>query len=292
LKNLFKNLGVKASIITIFINIFLFLFKIFAGVISHSTALISDAIHSLSDSFTTIIVIFGLIISDKEADDRHPYGHERIESVFAIILSFFLMVTGFIIGYIAIKNLFLKEYQIITYSSLALIAAIVSILVKEGMYHYTMVIAKKINSPSMEADAWHHRSDALSSIGSLIGVLGAKYGFPILDSMCSIIICVLIVKSAIEVFIASINQLLDCSCDEDTKNKIKKIIEENKEVLGIKEIKTRIFGSKIYVDVEIFIKGNISLYQANKIVIEIHDSIESKISKVKHCNIHINPTNK
>ena len=290
MKKILKNVGVKASIITIIINLVLFIFKLIAGILANSNAMISDSVHSFSDVLTTIIVIFGLVVSSKDADDKHPYGHERIESIFAIVLSFILLITGIGIGYVGINNIILSnKVDIAIPGILALVAAIVSIIVKEGMYHYTKIIAKKIGSTSMEADAWHHRSDALSSVGSFIGILGARLGFPILDPLCSILICILIVKSAIEIFLGAVNQLLDASCDENTRSEILKVIKENKNVINIVELKTRVFGNKIYIDVEVSIDGDTSLHDANLIVNSIHDTIEEKFSFVKHCNIHVVP---
>lgn len=289
MKKLLKNEGIKVSIITIIINFVLFLFKLIAGLIGNSNAMISDSIHSLSDVLTTIVVIFGLIIASKEADDGHPYGHERIECVFAIILSFFLLLTGVYIGYIGIDSIIKSNSNIIVPTILPLIAALVSIVVKEFMYHYTKRCARKLNSSSMEADAWHHRSDAMSSVGSFIGILGAKLGYPILDPICSVIICIIIIKSAIEIFVGAISQMLDTSCDIETKNEIIDLIKSSKEIVDITDMKTRMFGSKIYIEVEVSVDGDIPLREADKIINEIHDNIENKYSSVKHCNIHVIP---
>ena len=290
MKKIFNNVGIRASIITIIINFVLFIFKLIAGIISNSNAMISDAIHSLSDVLTTIVVIFGLVIAGKEADEKHPYGHERIESVFAIVLSFFLLITGIGIGYIGIENIIKSTNSVLEIPGIfALIAAIISIIVKEGMYHYTIIVAKKIGSSSMQADAWHHRSDAMSSIGSFIGILGARLGLTILDPICSIIICLLIIKTAIEIFLGAITGLLDTSCDETTKKEIFNLIKDNKEVIAIKDLKTRMFGNKMYIDAEIIIDGNKSFIEANKIAKLIHDDIENKYIIVKHCNIQILP---
>lgn len=289
MKKLLKNEGIRVSIITIVINFILFLFKLIAGLIGHSNAMISDSIHSLSDVLTTIVVIFGLIMAGKEADAKHPYGHERIECVFAIILSFFLLLTGVYIGYIGIDSIIKSNNNLVVPTLLPLIAALISILVKEFMFHYTKRTAKKIKSSSMEADAWHHRSDALSSVGSFIGILGAKLGYPILDPICSVIICIIIIKSAIEIFVGAISQMLDTSCDIETKNEIIDLIKSSKDIVDITDMKTRMFGSKIYIEVEVSVDGDIPLREADKIINEIHDNIESKYSSVKHCNIHVIP---
>jgi len=288
MKKFLKNEGIKVSVITIVINFLLFVFKLVSGLIGHSNAMISDAIHSLSDVLTTIVVIFGLIISSKDADEKHPYGHERIESAFAIILSFGLFITGVFIGYIGIHDI-INPKEIIVPTILPLMAALISIIVKEFMYHYTKRTAKKLKSSSMEADAWHHRTDAMSSVGSFIGILGAMLGLPILDPICSVIICLIIVKTAIDIFAESISQMLDTSCDIETKNEIVDLIRKSKDVIEITDMKTRIFGSRMYIEVEVSVDGNKTLKEANDIINEIHDKIEEKYPTIKHCNIHVIP---
>lgn len=288
MKKFLKNEGIKVSIITIIINFLLFVFKLICGLVGHSNAMISDAIHSLSDVLTTIVVIFGLVISSRDADDKHPYGHERIECVFAIILAFSLFLTGIFIGYIGINDI-INSKDIMIPTFLPLIAAVISIVVKELMYHYTKRVAKKLKSSSMEADAWHHRTDAMSSVGSFIGILGAMLGLPILDPICSVIICIIIIKSSIEIFIGAITQMLDTSCDIETKNEIIDLIKTSKDVINITDMKTRMFGSRMYIEVEVSIDGNKTLKEANDIINEIHDKIEEKYTTVKHCNIHVIP---
>ncbi len=290
MKKLLTNEGIKVSIITVVINFLLFLMKIIIGFICYSNALISDAVHSLSDVITTFAVIFGLIIAMKDADKNHPYGHEKIEPIFGIILAFFLFITGIGIGFVGIKSILNKDTIVIP-GALALVAAIISIIVKEGMYHYTMYTAKKIKSTSMEADAWHHRSDALSSIGSFFGILGARLGFPILDPICSVIIALVIVKTAIDIFLSGVTELVDTSCDEETLKDIKKTIMKCGQNIIINDIKTRKFGSRIYIDLEIAVDGNLTVKESSLMSDKIHDKVEEQFADVKHCNIHIVPKN-
>ena len=171
----------------------------------------------------------------------------------------------------------------------ALIASIISILVKEWMYWYTIVVAKKYNSDVLKADAWHHRSDALSSVGSLIGIAFSMIGIKCMDVVASIIIAIIIMKIAIEIFIESIKKMIDCSCDDQTIEEIKKIVFETNGVKGIEKIKTRLFGSKIYIDLEINADRNISFEESHNIAHEVHDRVESGLEDVKHCMVHINP---
>ena len=179
-----EKTALKVSVITILMNAVLTVFKLLAGIFGKSYALISDAVHSASDVFSTVIVIIGVKISAKKADKNHPFGHERFECVAAILLAVVLFATGVGIGYSGVSNIVTGEYKNFSVPGIiALVAAAVSIVVKEGMFWYTYIAAKKINSSALKADAWHHRSDALSSIGSLVGVIGGLCGVKILDSI-------------------------------------------------------------------------------------------------------------
>lgn len=283
-----EKIAYKVSFISILCNILLTIIKFISGIVAHSQAMISDSVHSLSDVLSTFVVIIGIKISSKEADKSHPYGHERLECACALILSITLFITGIIIGYVGVVKIINNE-GVKTPGLLALIAAIISILIKEVMYQYTIKASKKINSGSLKADAWHHRSDALSSIGSFIGILGSRLGFKLLDSIVSIVICLFIFKVSIDIFKDSIDKMIDKSCDEETINKIIEIIDKRKDIKNLDDIKTRQFGNKIYIDIEISVDQNMILKDAHAIAEELHDEIEGKLPIVKHCMIHVNP---
>lgn len=286
----FQKVANKVSFATIVGNVLLSIFKLLAGIIAHSNAMISDAIHSASDVFSTIIVLIGIKLSAKNPDKEHPYGHERLECVAAIVLSIILLITGLGIGAEALKTITQEEYTSLQVPGiLALIAAIISIAAKEAMYWYTRYYAKKIDSSALLADAWHHRSDAISSIGALIGIAGARLGFPIMDSLASLVIFVFIVKASYDIFMDAMDKMVDHSCDEETETRLRDCVEKNKNVLGIDLLQTRIFGNKIYVDVEIAVDGSLSLKEAHGIAEDIHDRIEKNFSKVKHIMVHVNP---
>lgn len=290
MNNHFIKEGIKVSVITIIGNIILFIFKFIAGCFGKSSAMISDSIHSLSDVLSTIIVLIGLKLSSKDSDQHHPYGHERIECIAAFILAIILFITGLSIGWMGIKTIFYTNYsEIEVPTTLALIAAIISIITKEAMYWYTRNTAKKINSNALMADAWHHRSDALSSIGSLIGIGGAMLGFKLLDPIASIIICLCIIKVAFDIFMDSVDKMIDKSCNESFIDELKEVILSIDGVLEIDSIKTRLFGSKIYVDIEVGADENLSLKDSHQIAQNIHDEIENKFEDVKHCMVHMNP---
>lgn len=285
-----KRIAYRVSVNTIIGNAVLCVFKIICGIFGGSQALISDGIHSASDIFSTIIVIIGVKISHKASDDEHRYGHERYECLAAVLLAFILALTSIFIGYTGLNSIFTGEYKRVSPPALiTLIAAGVSIITKEIMFHYTMAAAKKINSDSLKADAWHHRSDAFSSIGSLVGIGCAMLGLPIMDPIASIIICIVILKAAYSIVKESIGKLVDKSCDREIIEGMEKAIAETRGVLGIDDIKTRMFGSKIYADIEICCDGKQTLFEAHQIAEQVHDKIEDEFPRVKHCMVHVNP---
>lgn len=280
----------RVSKATILWNVLLSAFKLFAGISAHSGAMLSDAVHSASDVFSTVIVIIGVKAAGKTADKEHPYGHERMECVAALLLSIVLFATGAGIGVAGLlKILRCPKGELPMPGQLALAAAAVSIVIKESMYWYTRAAAKKIGSGALMADAWHHRSDALSSVGSFAGILGARMGFPILDPVASLIICIFILKAAVSIFIDSINKMIDKACDSKTAMAITETAASQPGVLGIDRISTRLFGDRIYVDVEIRTDGSASLSQSHEIAQQVHDAIEKNFPKVKHCMVHMNP---
>lgn len=288
----FEKTAMKVSFVSIVLNIILSVFKLLAGILAHSAAMVSDAVHSASDVFSTIVVIIGIKISSKASDKNHPYGHERLECVAAIVLSTILAVTGLGIGYTALTKIVSGEYAaLVIPGKLALVAAIVSIVGKEGMYWYTRINAKRIDSSALMADAWHHRSDALSSVGALIGIGGAMLGYPILDTAASLVICFFIEKAAYDIFRDAVDKMVDKACDEETENALRKCALSQEGVLGIDLLRTRVFGNKIYVDIEIRADANETLREAHSIAEKVHESIEANFTKVKHIMVHVNPVN-
>lgn len=284
-----EHVAMKTSTLTLIINIVLSAFKLFAGIIAHSGAMVSDAIHSASDAFSTIIVMISLKLSGKEKDANHQYGHERFECVASILLAVMLAATGVFLGYEGIIKVTSGSAGIETPGALALIAAVVSIVVKEWMYFYTAGVARRINSTAMMADAWHHHSDALSSIGSLVGVGGAMLGFPVLDTWAGIIIAGFIIKAAYDIFKDAINKMTDTACDIEVARSIHTCIRSVEGVISVDLLKTRMFGSRIYVDVEIAADGSLSLTESHAIAENVHDAIEDRFPLVKHCMVHVNP---
>ena len=289
MENEFEKTAIRVSLVSVVWNLILSVFKLIAGFVAHSGAMISDAVHSASDVFSSIIVMIGVRSSGKASDKDHPYGHERMECVAAIVLATVLAGTGVGIGYAAVKTLLDGEYASEIPGMLALIAAVVSILVKEAMFWYTRYYAKKIDSSAVMADAWHHRSDALSSVGALIGIGGARLGFPIMEPLASVVICIFIEKAAFDIFKDAIDKMVDKACDEQTEKALRNCALNTKGVEQVDLLKTRIFGNKVYVEMEIGADENLSLKDSHAIAENVHDAIEQGWPKIKHILIHVNP---
>ncbi len=289
-----EKIAMRVSRNSIYGNLLISIAKFLAGVIGHSSAMISDAIHSASDVFSTIVVMIGVKIGGKESDKNHQYGHERLESVASLILALTLAVTGCGIGYGGLKTIIAgsEGASIQVPTALPLAAAILSIVAKEGMYWYTMRAAVQINSGALKADAWHHRSDALSSVGSLVGIGGAMLGYPILDPIASVVICVFILKAAFDIFRDAIGKMTDEACDDCMVEAVKALVVRQQGVIALDDIKTRMFGNKAYVDIEIAVDENLLLKEAHNIAEKVHDEVENNFPEVKHCMVHVNPYEK
>ena len=283
-----EKVAVSVSTITIVINLALAGFKFLAGFLARSGAMISDAVHSASDVLATLIVILGVKLAGRDADRDHPYGHERLECVAALILGVILAATGFGIGLSGIRKITGGEELLIP-GTLALIAAAVSIVVKEAMFWYTWLAAKKIDSSALKAEAWHHRSDALSSVGSFAGILGARLGFPALDPVASVVICLFILKAAWDILADALGKMTDHACPPALVQEMAESVLSQPGVLGLDTLNTRLFGDRVYVDVEIRADGDLPLKVTHATAQAVHDALEAQFPQVKHCMVHVNP---
>ena len=285
-----KKIIMRVSNISIVVNVLLSAIKFVVGVIANSGAMISDAVHSVADVFSTIIVMIGANAAAKDPDEEHPYGHDRMECIAAIVLAIVLFITGIGVGITGVKKIFGGNYgDLAVPGALALVAAVISIVVKEGMFWYTRFYGKKVDSTALLADAWHHRSDALSSVGSFVGILGARLGFPICDPLASVVICLFIVKAAYNICKEALDKMVDKSCDDETERKMSDLIKSQEGVISLDLLMTRMFGSKLYVDVEIGADENTPLRDSHAIAENVHNAIEANFPKVKHCMVHVNP---
>jgi len=290
----FEKTAVRVSNVSIIGNAVLTAFKLLAGLLAHSGAMVSDAVHSASDVFSSIVVIVGIRLSAKASDEEHPYGHERFECVAAIVLAVILCITGLFIGHNAIEKLSagLPAEAAEVPGVLALIAAVVSIVSKEAMYRYTRFYARRLDSGALMADAWHHRSDALSSIGALVGIWGARMGFPWLDAVASLVICGFIVKASYDIFIDAIEKMVDHACSPDQQAAFLDCALAQEGVESVGRLQTREFGNRTYVDLEVFADGDISLRQSSRIAENVHAAIEQQFPKVKHITVRVSPVKK
>lgn len=283
-----KRVTMRISAVGVVCNVALTLFKLIAGIVANSAAMVADAVHSASDIVGSFVVMIGAVISNKAPDTEHPYGHEKLECIASVVLGNILVAVGALIGYNGILKIVSGE-TLTAPGTLALIAAVASIVVKEALYWYTILGAKKINSVSLKAEAWHHRSDALSSIGSFVGILGARLGVPVLDPIASVVICLFIFKVAYGIFRESIDRLIDHACCDETVEQMRETLAAVPGVLAVDDIKTRLFGSRTYVDVEIAADGDLPLREAHAIAEAAHHTLEREFPEVKHCTVHVNP---
>ena len=286
-----EKIAVNVSTVTIVINLALAGFKFLAGFVAHSGAMVSDAVHSASDVLATFIVILGVKLAGRDADRDHPYGHERLECVAALILGVILAATGFGIGLSGIRKI-TGGAELLIPGTLALIAAVVSIVVKEAMFWYTWLAAKKIDSSALKAEAWHHRSNALSSVGSFAGILGARLGFPALDPVASVVICLFILKAAWDIMADALGKMTDHACPPAMVQEMADSILSQPGVLGLDTLNTRLFGDRVYVDVEIQADGDLPLKVTHATAQAVHDTLEQTFPQVKHCMVHVNPAEK
>lgn len=281
----------KVTIISILLNIGLTMLKILAGILGNSTAIIADGLHSASDIITSFGVLIGNKISRKPRDDEHQYGHEKAESLVSFTLAAVLIGIALKIGYDGFKEL-ININNILVPNVLPLVVALISIAVKEYQYQITIRVAKRNNSSVLKADAWHHRSDALSSIAAFIGIGGAMLGFKILDPIATIIVAIVVVKVGINILKSSCDELMDSSISKEDIREIKLLIDNNENVYGIKDFKSRKYGSVAYIDMSIFIDKSKSLEEAHDIADKLERNIISNLGYIKEINIHTEPFKK
>ena len=286
-----EKLALNVSLTSLILNLLLSIFKLSAGITGHSQAMISDAVHSASDCASTVVVMIGVHCGHRQADANHPFGHERLESAASLILAVMLGITGVGVGISAIRTL-CHPADLQVPGRAALMMAVVSILVKEGQYWWTRWAALTVDSDALMADAWHHRSDALSSLGALLGIGGARKGWLWMDPAVGLIICALILAVAVKLFWQSLNKMIDQSCDTQALHAIAEVIVRQPGVMTIDTLRTRIFGNRIYVELEIGVDAHLPLVEAHAIAENVHQAVEETFPRVKHCAIHVNPVRK
>jgi len=279
--------GERGALMGILINLGLFFFKGFAGIFGASHAMVADALHTASDLFTSIGVLIGFRIAKQPADAEHPYGHGRAESIMAKLIALVLIMMGVKVAYDAVRVIALQEFTVP--HQIALWAAIVSILVKEALFQYTYHIGKKISSTSLMADAWHHRTDAISSVAALIGIGAARLGMPILDPIAALVVAILVIKIGFSTFHKAYDELMDASLPKEVMDRIHGLTRQIKGVKGIKNIKARKLGIDVFIDMTIDVEPKMSVEEAHKITDQIRRNILHKLASTKDILIHVEP---
>ena len=286
----------KITGIGVISNIVLSLVKIISGIFGHSQAMIADGIHSLSDLGSDLVVIIGMFLAARPKDSSHNYGHGKFETLSALIIAVFLLIVGFGIGYSGINNAMriLLEGRIIKPHIVAFIAAIFSIIIKEGLFRYTLKQGRKINSSAVIANAYHHRSDALSSLGVAVGIGGAILlgnKWIILDPIACVIVSVIIIKEAFHIGKTSINELLEISLPEEIQDKILQIAALIPEVEKPHNLKTRRIGNIFAVDLHILLDSNITVENGHSIAHKVEAAVKKELGDDMIFSIHIEPNN-
>lgn len=286
--------AIRVSWIGFFVNLILCFFKLFAGIFGKSTAMLADAIHSISDFVTDLIVIVFVSISAKQRDATHDYGHGKFETFASLLVSAILLAVGIgiLINGINKVSYVIKGKSIAAPGMIAFIAAIVSIITKESLYWYTIKIGKKTNNQAVIANAWHHRSDALSSVGTALGIGGAIFlgeKAHILDPITGILVSGFIIWAALKILLPAINELLESSLPENLENEIVDIIKSHPDVKDCHNLKTRKIGNIYAIDVHVKLDKNITFVHSHDVASEIESKIRNKFGKETIINIHTEP---
>lgn len=275
-------------------NILLTGFKFFAGIMGNSSAMIADAAHSMSDFMTDIAVIAGIKVARKPGDSTHNYGHGKIETLSAAFIGLALIAVAIGIFWGGLQKV-LAFYQgevLPVPGRIALVAAVLSIMIKEWLYRYTITYSRKLRSDALTANAWHHRSDAFSSIGTMIGIgsanlLGGKW--VVLDPIAAVILSFFIFKVAFEISYKNMDELMEASLDSATYRKIEEILISTEGVLGFHELKTRKIGNAMAADVHIEVDRNLNIVDAHEISTHVEDRLKEVCGKNGYFSIHVEP---
>lgn len=282
----------KTALGTIVVNLLLSVIKFFAGVFGQSAALLSDALHSAGDVISTVFVFFGARVSRKKADETHPYGHERFEALLALLMGLSLLgLALFMFGQTTYRlvQYWFNDLPLTRPNTIALVAVLISIIINELLFWWALTNGKKAHSSTLIADAWHHRFDAISSFGGLIGIGGALLGYLWLDPIAALFISLLIMRVALSILLKTVKQLVDASPDLDTMQAIESLIESIKGVKSVDDLKGRLHAEKMFIDVEIGVEATLNLKQAHTIAENVHHQVEANFPLVKHCMVHVNP---
>ena len=285
LKGKTMTTGIRAIVIGMIANLLLSLFKFVGGILGNSVALVADAIHSLSDLVTDIIVLFTHRIGKMPQDEDHPYGHGRAETIGATVIGMLIIVTGIGVTYETWEAMGEGFGQ--APGLLAASAALFSILVNEGLFHYTRRVGEETNSPSLVANAWHHRSDAISSIAALIGIVGAWQGFAFMDPLAGAVVGCLIVKVGIDITRQGVRDLMDTALSDEHTKKIHGILSEIPEVLHFHDLRTRVIGGEFLIDVHILVDPEMTVTEGHRVAETARRNLIKAIRNIQDVLVHV-----
>lgn len=286
-KTLKKNEGVWVTLLGSAINVFLIVVKLVAGILGQSTAMIADAIHSFSDLLNDIVVIFSYQIGRIPKDDNHPYGHGKAESIGSIIIGIAVIMVG--LGMLTEVWGILVEGKNKAPKLVAVFVAAISIATKETLYHYTKSVGEKLHSPIIIANAWDQRSDALSSGAAFVGVILAMHGYPVMDTLAAGVVGLMILKIGLTVIKTSVNDLMDSSLDESKTKNIRQIIKATPGVMELHELRTRMIGGQIFMDVHVLVDSEISVTEGHNIAERVRRELIKTLGNVHDVLVHIDP---
>lgn len=281
------NEGKKVLWIAILVNFVLGTAKVLVGFFANSSAVMADGIHTFSDIASSIGLLVGFFIAKKPADEEHRYGHERAESIAAFLLALLVVAVGLNIGYGAIRNLLAGELAVP--GVLAIWVTVVSIVVKEWQYHYTIRAGKRLNSSALKADAWHHRSDALSSFGALIGVLGSRFGWVWMDAAAGIVVAAIVVKTGIEILKSGVNELMDVSLSEVELAALREQIAVSDVEAKVTQIRSRKISAGCFLDITIQVDGGMTVDAGHQIADQVEAIAENTYENVLGLMVHVEP---
>ena len=277
----------RVTICGAIVNCLLAAGQVVFGIIGHSQALLADGFHTLSDLFSDFIVLFAVSQSSQAADEDHPYGHGRIETLATVLLGFLLIGAGLGIGYRGIASIILAKQS--NPELITLFFAALAIIAKELLYRYTMRAAKRIHSSLLESNAWHHRSDALSSIVVLIGISAQLYGIPYMDTVAAIVVAIMIVIMGYRLTRNAFSELIDTGLDVELVGQVKSLIEGNQSVREIHSLRSRSMGGLGYVDAEIRVNPRLTVSEAHHIAFSLEQAIKDDFSQIIDVSIHVDP---
>ncbi len=280
-------LGRRTTWISLLGNIFLSIFKLATGFLGSSAAMIADGVHSLSDVISTVVIMVSLKVSSKPADEEHPYGHGKAEAIGAKLVALMLMGAGIFLGWEGIGKIVAGEISVP--GKIALWGVITSLVIKEALFRYVYKVGKKISSKALITDAWHHRSDAFSSLAALIGIGGALLGWTFMDPLAAVVVAIFILRVGWELISRAVDELMDSVPDLDLQDRLADRVREREGVLGVEDLRLRTNGPYFFVDLRLIVNKGLSAYDAHEISARVKQIILEEDDRIQDVLIHVDP---